>query len=197
MPGHIPAYRTNREAHLYVQLRPCTQCPATSSRCKSNGTVYLDDGDMGARYTGTCESCGATRDHVVRLPPMQANAAATGVYGGDQPSELIDPGEWLWWAERLMATVPLEGPFDAPAKQSLALALASIDEVLKFIPSGEQRVPRSAFTSDRGTKTFSENPGRFTRAWLENTRTQYATREHPAPAAPERSGRRGLRGLFS
>ncbi len=48
----------------------------------------------------------------------------------------------------------------------LAEAVAAMDEVLKFIPAGDDTVPGSAFRSQAGIDLYLADPDRFSRARL-------------------------------
>jgi hypothetical protein len=171
--------RTTEEAHLYMDLHPC-ECgelrfPRTSA------VIETSDGDLASRYTGTCPQDGAQREFTFRLPKQIMMPPRDGLvrYGGAEPSELIDPGEWLSVADAYARSVPADpaslaadGP--AQARAMLNRAVAAIDEVLKFIPDGEDRVPEAAFTTDRGRAAYAKEPGRFRRPRLEAVRTTYA-----------------------
>lgn len=101
-------------------------------------------------------------------------------FGRDNPSELLDPGVWLWYADVCIRQVPSEtADLDERSlragRHALATALAATDEALKFIPAHADRVPLSAFTSADGLAMHEREPGRFTRSRLEAVRATYAT----------------------
>jgi hypothetical protein len=174
----LPLARTNAEAHLYMDLHPC-ECgeirfPRTSS------VVTTPDGDLASRYTGTCPKDGAQREFVFRLPQQIMMPGRDGEvrYGGPEPSELIDPGEWLSVADAYARSVPadtavLEADGLATARSMVKHAAAAVDEVLKFIPADTDRVPETAFVTDRGRAAYAKEPGRFRRARLEAVRDTY------------------------
>ncbi len=87
-------------------------------------------------------------------------------FGGDTPSALIDPGQWLQHADRLASSVPgdadrLAPPERARAAKRLDEAADSVDEALKFIPPRADRVPPSAFFTPIGRVEHAREPGRF------------------------------------
>jgi hypothetical protein len=171
--------RTNEEAHLYMDLHPCACGETTFPR--SSSVVQTPDGDLASRYTGTCPRDGAQREFTFRLPQQIMAPSRDGVvrYGGPEPSELIDPGEWLSVADAYARSVPadtasLAGDGLVQARSMLNRAAAAIDEVLKFIPPDADRVPESAFVTDRGRAAYGKEPGRFRRPRLEAVRSTYA-----------------------
>ncbi|GGM60681.1 hypothetical protein GCM10011608_52230 [Micromonospora sonchi] len=175
--GHMnpPLSRTNAEAHLYMDLHPCS-C-GESRFPRQSAVVALDDGDLASRYTGTCAGCGRERAFVFRLPPV-IDAAGTGFrYGGDEPSQLLDPGEWLLVADAYAGQVPASatsGEAAQRARTALTRAVAALDEVGKFIPAGGSAVPPDIFGSDRGRQLHQREPGRFRRDRLTAVRDAYA-----------------------
>ncbi len=160
----LPLARTNLEAHLYMDLHPC-ECGATDFDRQSS--VIEEGGDLASRYTGTCPNCGRTREFVFRLPAdILVPTPGQPRYGGDQPSELIDPGEWLAVADAYAKSAELPGPgMDERRREqsriALARAAAALDEVLKFVPPGADAVPESAFWTERGRRVRAADPGRF------------------------------------
>lgn len=179
MPTALPLARTNAEAHLYLELQPCPNCGAP--HCEFRSSVVSLDGVLASRYSGECPHCGLARSYEFRLPEQILPPPASTVrFGGTEPSELIDPGIWLWYADDLGGRVPTDDPgFDArqrrSAKHAVATALAAVEEVLKFIPPGADRVPADSFTSPEGRSVLAQEPGRFARERLEAIRDFYAT----------------------
>jgi hypothetical protein len=167
--------RTNAEAHLYMDLHPCS---CGERRFARTSTVVTVDGDLASRYAGACARCGTSRSFEFRLPPEIIQPPSDGVvYGGAEPSELLDPGEWLSVSEDYARSVPLGAKLDGDAlrsaRQRLACAIAAIDEVRKFAPAGTGEVPPSAFTTPFGRAMWDKEPGRFRLIRLDAVRTAY------------------------
>lgn len=167
--------RTNAEAHLFMDLRPCSCGERRFARTSSVVTI---DGDLASRYTGACARCGTARQFEFRLPPEILQPPANGVvYGGDDPSELLDPGEWLSVADDYARSVPVGAKLDGDAlrsaRQRLASAAAALDEVCKFAPPGAIEVPHTAFTTPLGRAIWDKEPGRFRLNRLAAVRTAY------------------------
>ncbi|RIV34360.1 hypothetical protein [Micromonospora radicis] len=169
-----PLSRTNAEAHLYMDLHAC---PCGSTRFPRNSAVVaLPDGDLASRYTGRCAGCGEEREFLFRLPATPGGAGAGFRYGGDEPSQLLDPGEWLFVADAYAGSVPAESTGEAGqrAKAALTRAVAALDEVVKFVPAGADSVPADAFSSEQGRQLHQREPGRFRRDRLAAVRAAYA-----------------------
>jgi hypothetical protein len=168
--------RTNAEAHLFMDLRPCACGERRFARTSSVVTI---DGDLASRYTGACARCGTARVFEFRLPPEIMPPPASGVvYGGAEPSQLLDPGEWLSVADDYARSVPVGSKLDGDAlrsaRQRLASAIAALDEVRKFAPPGAVVVPHTAFTTAFGRAMWDKEPGRFRLVRLDAVRAAYA-----------------------
>ncbi len=180
VPNPLPLARTNAEAHLFLELQPCAECGET--RCRFRSSVVQVDGVLASRYTGVCPRCGAERVYRFRLPDEVLPPPADSVrFGGDEPSELLDPGVWLWYSDIAAKQVPTEpAGLDAQslrtARHALATALAAVEETMKFIPPHEDRAPIEAFTSLDGRAMLDSEPGRFSRNRLSAIRDYYAQR---------------------
>jgi len=96
-------------------------------------TVVFAEGELCSRHSGYCTQCGAERSYTFRLPDEpRLSLERDVVFGGSEPSELLDAGEWLLVAD-LAASRP-DGD-----DEDVALAAAAIDEVLKFVPPRSRR----------------------------------------------------------
>jgi hypothetical protein len=154
----LPLARTRDETLLYLDLHPCDRCGSTGSEWES--ALVSVDGAPGRSYSGACAQCNAEREYRFRIPerPVPPTPGAPVTFGGPEPSQLLDAGEWLWVAELLADDVP---PEPREAERALTTAAAAIDEILKFLPAGETTVPTTAFWSRRGRRVLAEDPGRF------------------------------------
>lgn len=170
--------RSSSEAHLFMDLHPCA-CGSGDFERRHRLEQHGDD--LVAVYEGACRQCGTTRRFAFRMaeeipPPPPA-------FGGARPSEIIDPGEFLDVAFRTSETTGVR-LLNTPESEhhryrdSVAYALAAYEEVLKFVPPGQDVVPADAFTSEVGRARHRQEPGNFRRAVLElnikNTRAVLA-----------------------
>jgi hypothetical protein len=169
-----PLARTPAEAYLYMDLKPCPRCGGHGF--SGTSVVMLQDGRVFERHTGTCQECGSDREFVFRVPHEQELRLGDTDFGGPEPSELLDPGEWLMVADLAASR---EG---GAAPEDLELAAAAVEEVLKFLPAGADAIPAPAFHSLTGRDAYAREPARFRRGRLEAIAT--ALRE--AAAAPLR-----------
>lgn len=160
-----PLARTNAEAHLYLERRPCDSCGEQGFSGRS--AVVMINGEMCSQYTGACGRCGEQRAFTFRLPedvrlPLERDI----VFGGPEPSELLDPGEWLAVADVASSRQATDG-------EDLMLAAAAVDEVLKFVPAGAEEVPPETLRTEDGREVYEREPGRFRKARLEAVAATY------------------------
>ncbi len=165
----FPVARTRDEAHLFCDLHPCQQC-GSSDVTWEHGLVDVE-GQLLSRYTGTCPGCGAAREFRFALPDREVMPHGYPTFGGAQASQLLDAGEWLHVAELTAAAATEDG-----SGQAIAVALAAVDEVVKFIPPNQDEVPETAFWSEHGRKVRESDPSRFRRERLLAVRNEIASR---------------------
>src|SRR5687767_11755885 len=92
--------RSHNEAMVYVVLRDCRACGEQIRDITDE--IDVRDGDVVAEYTAVCQRCANTETYVFRLPEHDPQSGQEGVvYGGEQPSTIIDAGEWLMVADRV------------------------------------------------------------------------------------------------
>jgi hypothetical protein len=170
--------RTNAEAHIYMELHPCDNC---GEGAFSPNSVLVDvDGDLASRYAGPCPRCGSQREFMFRIPQdVVLPDPEHPTFGEDHPSQLVDAGQWLWFADLMARGTPAE-PSDRmtpqqrrQARHDLLLAAAAIDQVLLFLPEGGDTVPESAVWTQSGHRVYTAEPGRFHRRRLEVVRRTY------------------------
>lgn len=186
-PDKPPVARTPQEAYLYIELHPCA-CGESRFEVRHSDVVETSGG-LESVVAVTCTGCGAEREFRFSLPeePLVVRPGEVR-FGGDEPSQLIDPGEWLAVADREAGSVAADvvsadvGPADVAAwepdqrrsaRRALATAVAAVDEVVKFVPPEGDAVPESAFVSTDGRAVYRTDPDRFRVARLVATRDRY------------------------
>jgi len=186
-----PYARTFDEAYLYMELRPCV-C-GESEFDKTTASV-IEDGVSVERYSGHCPNCGRARQFTFRMPEEPPRISFDMVYGwGDEPSRLLDPGEWLGVADVFAANAraELDGADSADEQRltrifyQLSAAVAATGEAVKFLPSGADRIPEEAFRSQPGRLRFELSPERFRRTNLD---AELAERKRTMADFEERHG---------
>lgn len=171
--------RTSAEAHVYLAMTPCAGCGEVGYAPPSTGLVAVD-GLPHSRYAGSCPACGSPVEFTFRVPldPLLPDRDEP-CFGADEPSELLDAGQWLWYAERVTDGLPAEPTADmaAPdrqqARRDLLRAAAALTEAIKFVPAGTETVPPEALWSDLGRAVFEQSPGRFHQRRLDAVRRTY------------------------
>lgn len=156
---------------MFVLLRDCRACDSGNREL----TDELDVGDTTEAFTGYtafCRDCGNVDVYRLRLPGTDPQDGEAGVvFGGPEPSGIIDAGEWLALARRTSAGTAVEpaGLTDrerADAALAMHTAAAAVREVVKFIEPGRDRLPYSAMWTDTGRQEFDREPLRFSRPRL-------------------------------
>lgn len=157
--------RSSLECRLCIELDVCA-CGQTPGEL-AHRLVSRDEG-LVALYEGSCTGCGRSLSYAFVLGD---EIVAADKFGGREPSQVIDAGQFLREADRAVLRVT-----DSPTSQNLywlGRAIACLEEVLKWIPDGEESPPASAFFTDDGLRVFHEEPGRFRRSRLAAVHAAY------------------------
>lgn len=151
--------RSVAEAHLFMDLRGAEPGPR-------NHSLIARGDDLVATYRANVD--GVEQRFEFDIPdPMPRG----GMFGGPEPSRIIGPAEFLAHADAIASTVPGSPAGLSPAQKNeaarrLNVALACLDEVMKFIPPGQDSVPEGAFVSDADRALRAKEPGRYSRVRL-------------------------------
>ena len=166
--------RTNDEAHLYMDLR---RCECGSANFPRDNQLLESGGNLISRYAGACAQCGREREFRFWLTELPQAPTRGPVFYGDGPSDLIDPGEWLFIADRYAASVPPSPPADPAelraAAHRLGVATEAMEQALMFaVPDADQLEP-SSLTSADSQHLLATEPGRFRPSRLSVVRDTY------------------------
>ncbi|GAA1574346.1 hypothetical protein GCM10009804_33890 [Kribbella hippodromi] len=148
--------RTRDEAELYLELHPCRDCGSDEADWEQS--LVRVRGELASLYAAVCPGCSAEREYVFGLPAHETPVRGWPTFGGPEPSEVLDAGQWLDVADRAAADVPTDA---AEAGKVLAVACAAIAEVIKFVPPGADAVPEDEFWTPEGRAVRAADPGRF------------------------------------
>ncbi|BCJ32406.1 hypothetical protein [Actinocatenispora sera] len=152
----MPRARTRSEAYVYMDLVPC---PCGENEFAPDVDVLDPEPPRVLRYVGECPRCGRSREFVFELAEPPAAPPTGYVLGyGDEPSTIIDAGQWLLVAEmcrRVLEQVADSGESltasQVPAvHDTVLLAAAAVDEIRKFLPAGAEELPADAFWTEQG-----------------------------------------------
>jgi hypothetical protein len=162
--------RSGLECRLFIELHPC-ECGGAIDDITHR--LVMRSEALCARYEGRCSACGASLEYLFAL---DGEVAAADKFGGAKVSTIVDAAQFLAASERAAKQVPIHNP-TAEARQRARLfinrAISCIEEVLKWIPAGEDPVPRSGFFTEEGERAYLDEPGRFRRARLSAVLTAY------------------------
>ena len=176
----VPHARSSAEAHLFMMLNPCAGCGDEQFAYAVHLTVV--DGDLLTRYAGPCRTCTAPREFTFDIEDEFAVDGQTlplvpgePEFGRRTPSTLIDAGQWLTCADRIIAGTPtnvlgVAAPEWETRRYLFKAAAESVGEVLKFIPDDGEVVPAAGFWTEEGRAAHAEDPDRYRRAGLEKLR---------------------------
>jgi hypothetical protein len=161
--------RTRDEAHLYLELHPCPDCGAADAPWEQ--ALVEVDGEIASSYAAICPGCSAEREYLFGVPARQTAVEEWPAFGGSEPSEILDAGQWLAVADTAAASVPTD---PVEADRVLAIAQAAVAEVIKFVPAGADAVPDDEFWTPQGQAVLAAEPARFRLDRLLLTRDTYA-----------------------
>jgi len=156
-----------------MTMHPCA-CGETAT-VLSSSALFETKAGLARRYFWNCPKCQTPREFKFALPEWPF--PATGAYGGDDPSQLLDAGDWLWvatsHAERARAQADAGPAGQAAVERWLGIAVAALDEALKFFPPAAEEPPPEAFFTERGREMRRLHPEWFGRPLLEAQRDRY------------------------
>lgn len=152
--------RSSPECHLYIELHPCS---CGERRGPAQHRLVSSDDGLVAVYEGACPKCGTSRRFDFLLDPEIPPGTKLG---GAKPSTIIDAGEFLAVADEAARAVPGDtSRLDAAGKQRARIvmqrAVDALEEVLKFVPAGADRVPAEVLFTAAGKEVYLREPGRF------------------------------------
>lgn len=148
--------RTRDEAQLYLELHPCPDCGSVDAPWEQ--ALVEIDGEPASSYAAICPGCDAQREYLFGLPAQETPVRGWPTFGGPEPSQVLDAGQWLDVADTAASQVPAD---PAEAGKVLAVAQAAVDEVIKFVPAGADAVPEDEFWTPAGQSVRDAEPGRF------------------------------------
>ena len=163
--------RTLEEADLYVDLEceavgevPKSRKKRTVERRRKPVLVYEIRCESGKLLEFEFEDGG--------LPDAKPGLRRKVEFGGASPSLLIDAGEWMKVADRHQAKAPksvagLSERARRDAKRDMQIAVAALQEVMKFLPAGADRVSSTSLLNARGKAYFNKDVRRFQRSALQ------------------------------
>jgi hypothetical protein len=134
-------------------------CPCGENDFDKDVEVMQSHSPRVVQYFGDCPRCGRYREFFFELEdPPEGDPDRFLLGHGEAASTIIDAGQWLLVAEmsgQVLARVaesdePLVGEQIPAVHEMLLLSAASVDEVLKFLPPGADRVPDDAFWTEQG-----------------------------------------------
>ncbi|QFQ99439.1 hypothetical protein F9278_28495 [Streptomyces phaeolivaceus] len=175
----LPIARTRYEAEAYVMLYACV--------CGHHefDPERVDDVSVGrhgaSEWHGVCGSCGHSRLFVFGRPAGEPTERGHEfLYGGREPSQLLDAGCWMALAldyaaaARGAARPPGVGPFTRVLHAEWTWAAAAVAEAAKFVEPSVGHVPPETLLSGLGLRVRATAPrGAFSRRALQRRFNRY------------------------
>jgi hypothetical protein len=169
----LPTARSAWECQTYLGLVGCPSCGNTGLDMTEFRSGRRGDIEVWS-YRTECAACAQPQAfefrHTGDPPPFPE-------FGGPEPSELVDPGQFLALAERLAELMPADpadlvadlGPAGRDsalgglhrAAEDIAIAVAAVTETLKFVPAAGTAVPREAFWVEASVARYDREPEVF------------------------------------
>ena len=155
--------RAPAESLLYIGFHPCT---CGTRELVPDHTLEERDALWVAVYAGACPGCGQDRRFEFVIDDQEPPPGT--VFGGDRPSQILDPGQFHHASDRAAARVPVDiaalpPPAWPAAREHMRYAVAGLEEVAKFLPPDAEAVPAEAFRSRLGRAMRARQPDRFRR----------------------------------
>lgn len=170
--------RTPLEAQLFIQRHPC-QCGERRGYELSDGaklSIRRTNSGLAECYNWNCPGCQRPRAFRFALPERDLPITPDIQFGGTDPSQLLDAGEWFSIATEYAEPVERANRgrnLDLDSRRWLNVAAAALDEVLKFIPPGADAPEPQAFFTEEGRRIHRSEPASFQRSALEIRRDHY------------------------
>lgn len=170
MTGSERTVHSLAEAHLYAAMVPCRACSTlglliTQSHDEDNGASRR------LRAKTLCEGCGGETelDFIavggIDLRPEAVARIPVVINATEQPSELLDPGQWLT-LYRIAVEAAERIPEKPLARAVLLEAGQCLAEALRFYPADSDVPPVAAFFSAETLQRFRDHPHLFARQRL-------------------------------
>jgi hypothetical protein len=161
-PTDVLFARCDAEARLYLRIRGYDE-PERSPELSVEGGATV--------HTYECHSSDAPAPRRFRFV-VRDPGAPLGAEGPLEPSTIVTPDQFDRWSAMLAKKVPADLRSLPEARRvfaaaDLALAIACLEEILKFIPWSANEVPASAFTTEVGRRAHEAQRFHFTRSRLD------------------------------
>ncbi len=162
--AHSPA-----EAEYYLKVTPCPGC------AKGPWEIQVRRPEQDARsMSARCQNCHIERRFEFFCPeqdPAEANPEGDVINASDEPSRIIDVGQWLSLFFFLIDSAA-KSPEKAETRKISFQAAQCLDEALKFYTPNDDLPLPSAFFVDTSREAMSRFPERFKLARLRELRSK-------------------------
>ena len=168
MEESLQAHTIN-EAHYYLMVTACLQCGKgpwvieATDESPADGTKTL---------RAKCKNCQVSREFkfAVQHAVPASGPEAEMINPGDEPSSIIDLGQWLSLFYLLVESAAKQ-PSRPEARRLGYRAALCLAEAMKFY-SDNELPPEEAFSSPETARIFREHPENFARQKLRDMRAK-------------------------
>jgi len=169
------------EAYLYLKVTPCRACAQgpwelqVAERPAAVEPPPPTGGGQVRSMRAKCLHCGAEQEFTFHCPAPGPQRplppALERINPGDEPSEIIDLGQWLSLFH-LLVDQAHRCPDAAESRRVAFQAAQCLDEALKFYTDDDELPPASAFRTEPSRHAFAEHPEKFARQRLRDMRSR-------------------------
>jgi hypothetical protein len=164
------------EANLYLQAIACPSCgsgPVASVHAEDQ--PHDKSGAVRRTEVGLCASCGSELCVVFQIPPASEVADPTTINPTDEPSRIIDLGQWITLAH-VFAERAAKSADPRHARRLNLQAAQCVTEALKFYDDPDNDLPPpDAFFCELSRERFRTHPQQFSRQRLLHERSKLPT----------------------
>ena len=178
------------EVHLYLRATPCPECNAGFLRAVSTASDYTAGEGGVTHVVASCHACSHELALSFQVPvPEQDELLLTTINPGDQPSNILDVGQWFVLFG--MITEAASHQSDQVEARCLRMEAAQcLEEAMKFYDDESNDLPSAnSFWTEASRKRFRDAPSRFSRDRLLHLRAKLPTLNAVRQSIHERSRR--------
>jgi len=159
---------TYNESRYYLMVTPCGACgkgPWQIDAAEGPGPA-----DAAVAIRAHCRQCNATREFRFICEFQTPEGDAEALNPSDQPSRIIDLGQWLSLFYLLVESAAKEEVPSATRRTGYRAALC-LAEALKFY-GDDELPPPSAFFTETSARAFREHPEKFAKQKLRDMQSK-------------------------
>ena len=175
MPEKGLAAHSLAEAYLYLMATPCPSCGRGPLTGEDARLLAEDEHATTVGITATCGACHQAIQPTFQLPQRpgcQGRHSAAVVNPTDQPSSILDVGQWITLF-RMITEAAAKETNKIQARHLGLEAVQCLEEALKFYDDDENDLPSSdALFTEPSRQRFRDHPEQFSKRRLIELRSK-------------------------